>query len=167
MIVSPKRTSGSRARLGRQGTDSLFLKQAAGLCEIGRNFYARGWANGTGGNYSAVVDPDPLHLAITPSGMEKGAMTSPDILQINSAGEVECGNSRASFECLIHLGVVRARGAGAVLHTHSVWATILSEAHAFRRGISIDGFEMLKGLEGVRTHQHREWVPILENSQDM
>ena len=26
---------------------------------------------------------------------------------------------------------------------------------------------MLKGLEGVRTHEHAEWVPILENDQDM
>jgi methylthioribulose-1-phosphate dehydratase len=26
---------------------------------------------------------------------------------------------------------------------------------------------MLKGLAGVKTHQHREWLPILENSQDM
>jgi methylthioribulose-1-phosphate dehydratase len=26
---------------------------------------------------------------------------------------------------------------------------------------------MLKGLEGVRTHQHSEWVPILENDQDI
>jgi methylthioribulose-1-phosphate dehydratase len=26
---------------------------------------------------------------------------------------------------------------------------------------------MLKGLEGVRTHRHREWLPILENSQDI
>jgi methylthioribulose-1-phosphate dehydratase len=26
---------------------------------------------------------------------------------------------------------------------------------------------MLKGLEGVKTHEHREWVPILENSQEM
>ena len=26
---------------------------------------------------------------------------------------------------------------------------------------------MLKGLEGVTTHEHREWIPILENDQDM
>ena len=26
---------------------------------------------------------------------------------------------------------------------------------------------MLKGLEGVSTHEHREWIPILENDQDM
>ena len=26
---------------------------------------------------------------------------------------------------------------------------------------------MLKGLEGVVTHEHQEWIPILENDQDM
>ena len=59
------------------------------------------------------------------------------------------------------------RGAGAVLHTHSIWNTILSDIHAADGGLSIEGYEMLKGLEGVNTHEHREWLPILENSQDM
>ena len=27
--------------------------------------------------------------------------------------------------------------------------------------------EMLKGLAGVTSHEHREWIPIVENSQDM
>ena len=26
---------------------------------------------------------------------------------------------------------------------------------------------MLKGLDGVSSHQHREWLPIVENSQDI
>ena len=26
---------------------------------------------------------------------------------------------------------------------------------------------MLKGLEGIQTHEHKEWIPVLENSQDM
>jgi len=26
---------------------------------------------------------------------------------------------------------------------------------------------MLKGLEGIETHEHREWIPILENTQNM
>jgi methylthioribulose-1-phosphate dehydratase len=26
---------------------------------------------------------------------------------------------------------------------------------------------MLKGLQGVATHEHREWIPIFENDQDM
>ena len=25
---------------------------------------------------------------------------------------------------------------------------------------------MLKGLEGIRTHDHREWLPIVENRQE-
>jgi methylthioribulose-1-phosphate dehydratase len=33
-------------------------------------------------------------------------------------------------------------------------------------GLAIEGYEMLKGLDGVATHQHREWLPILENTQD-
>jgi methylthioribulose-1-phosphate dehydratase len=53
------------------------------------------------------------------------------------------------------------------LHTHSVWATILSDAFAEAGGLRIAGWEMLKGLAGVRSHRHEEWVPILENSQDM
>jgi len=67
----------------------------------------------------------------------------------------------------LHLAIVRGVGAGAVLHTHSVWSTVLSGSHASQGGIAFEGYEMLKGLEGVRTHKHREWLPILENSQDM
>ena len=26
---------------------------------------------------------------------------------------------------------------------------------------------MLKGLAGVRTHEHREWIPVLDNDQDI
>jgi methylthioribulose-1-phosphate dehydratase len=63
--------------------------------------------------------------------------------------------------------LVRERAARAVLHTHSVWSTILSDVHAAEVGLEIAGYEMLKGLAGVTTHEHREWVPILENSQDM
>jgi methylthioribulose-1-phosphate dehydratase len=74
---------------------------------------------------------------------------------------------RPSAEALLHLAIVRGREAGAVLHTHSVWSTVLSGAHASKGGVALEGYEMLKGLEGVRTHQHREWLPILENSQDM
>jgi methylthioribulose-1-phosphate dehydratase len=53
-----------------------------------------------------------------------------------------------------------------VLHTHSVWSTLLSEQRAPAGGIAIEGYEMLKGLDGVSTHAHREWLPIVENRQD-
>ena len=63
--------------------------------------------------------------------------------------------------------IVQRRGAGAVLHTHSVWGPLLSDSHGLDGGLTIEGYEMLKGLDGVRTHEHREWVPIVPNDQDM
>jgi len=51
------------------------------------------------------------------------------------------------------------------MHTHSVWTTLLSSRHG--DGFAIAGYEMLKGLAGVTTHEHREWVPIVENAQEM
>ena len=76
-------------------------------------------------------------------------------------------SARPSAETLLHAAVARARGSGAVLHTHSIWSTVLSETHGTDGGIRLAGWEMLKGLEGVRTHQHTEWLPILTNDQNI
>jgi methylthioribulose-1-phosphate dehydratase len=137
------------------------------LIEAGREFYRRGWVLGTSGNFSAVIGPEPLRLAITMSGADKGALTDEHILQVDARGEVTHGRGRPSDETRLHLTLVRVRGAGAVLHTHSVWSTLLSEAFASEGRLLIEGFEMLKGLAGVHTHEHRESLPIIENSQDM
>jgi methylthioribulose-1-phosphate dehydratase len=148
-------------------TNGNFPDLATNLCAVGKNFYSRNWALGTSGNYSAVLSREPLRLAITSSGLDKGALTPSDILEADENGKVLRGNGRPSAEYLLHLAIVRARGAGAVLHTHSVWATVLSERHGPSQFLAIEGYEMLKGLAGVQTHQHRELVPIFENSQDM
>lgn len=150
---------------GRAGAD--FRTIATELAAAGRAFYARGWALGTSGNFSAVLSRQPLRLAITSTGLDKGTLTPDQFLEIGESKEVLRGRERPSAEALLHLAVVRELDAGAVLHTHSVWSTVLSGSHAANGGIALEGYEMLKGLEGVRTHKHREWLPILENSQDM
>ena len=144
--------------------DELSLKLAA----IGQRFYQRDWVLGTSGNFSAVVSVSPFRMAITPSAAHKGMLTGAEILEIDDAGGV-IGHQpgRPSAETLLHLEIVRLRGARAVLHTHSVWGTILSDLHASARSLTIEGYEMLKGLDGVVTHDHREVVPIVENDQDM
>lgn len=144
-----------------------FREVATRLAEVGREFYRRGWVLGTSGNFSAVVSHDPLRLAITHSGVDKGELMAEHILEIGDDGQAVNGSGQPSAEALLHLTVVRLRGAKAVLHTHSVWSTILSEAYASQGGISIQGYEMLKGLQGVTTHDHQEWLPIVENSQDV
>jgi methylthioribulose-1-phosphate dehydratase len=145
---------------------SSFADLARALCEIGRDAHARGWALGTSGNMSAVVGREPLRLAITPSGADKGRLAPEQILEIDGEARSVRGEGRPSDEARIHITVVAARDAGAVLHTHSVWSTVLSEARAGEGGIAISGYEMLKGLDGVHTHEHREWLPIVENRQD-
>jgi methylthioribulose-1-phosphate dehydratase len=144
----------------------MSLAQAAEqLAQIGRQCYSRGWVLGTSGNFSAVVSRDPLRLAITPSGVDKGNLSPDQIVEIDEDRKVLTGSGRPSAEASLHLAIARLRGAGAVLHTHSVWSTILSD-DASGDGLSIEGFEMLKGLEGVGTHEHREWLPIIDNTQD-
>lgn len=165
--ASLARASRSRKIQSGPQSGSAFRKIAEELAELGKRFYARGWVLGTSGNFSAVTSRDPLRLAITSTGLDKGALTAAQFLEIDGATKVVKGEGRPSAESLLHLAVVRCANAGAVLHTHSVWSTVLSSTYASRGGIAIEGYEMLKGLEGVRTHQHREWLPILENSQDM
>jgi methylthioribulose-1-phosphate dehydratase len=77
------------------------------------------------------------------------------------------GDGRPSAETALHVEIVRVRGAGAVLHTHSIWSTVLSARGLPAAGLAIEGYEMLKGLEGVSSHEYREWIPVLENDQDM
>ena len=170
----------------------MFAATAEQLVRAGRRFDHRGWVLGTSGNFSAVIGHDPLRLAITSSGTFKGELGIDQILEMDERGatigdghsqssrgptparsraatsrRARAAGARASAEALLHLEIVRVRGAGAVLHTHSIWSTLLSEQHAAARGFAIEGYEMLKGLEGVRTHEHREWLPIVANDQDM
>ena len=51
--------------------------------------------------------------------------------------------------------------------SHALWGTLLSDLHVAEGGLKISGYEMLKRLEGVRTHEHSERLPIVENSQDI
>jgi methylthioribulose-1-phosphate dehydratase len=143
------------------------IELAASLAEAASGFYQRGWALGTSGNFSAVVSREPLRLVITASGVDKGRLTTDQFVQVDGNGRTVVGQGRPSDETKLHLTIVRERRAMAVLHTHSVWSTALSNLPSAGGGIEITGYEMLKGLTGVSTHEHREWLPILDNSQDM
>jgi methylthioribulose-1-phosphate dehydratase len=142
-----------------------FSPLAEQLVEAGRDFYTRGWALGTSGNFSAVVSRDPLRLAITESGVDKALLGLDHIVEVDGDGRAIRADRKPSAETAIHLAVARSRDAGAVMHTHSVWGTLLSDATT-NGGLSIEGYEMLKGLEGVRTDEHRETIPVIENTQD-
>lgn len=155
-------------RLTREGDSEtpLAFQEAAGrLAEIGRGFHRRGWALGTSGNYSAVLGGEPARMVITSSGVDKEKLSAADFLELSLDGRLIGGRGRPSAETLLHLTVVRVMGARAVLHTHSTWGTLMSGASD--AGVAVTGYEMLKGLGDISTHEHREWIPIIDNSQDM
>lgn len=139
-----------------------------GLQRIGRICWERGWSRGTSSNYSVVVESDPLTILVTASGKDKGNLGPDDFVLVDEAGKpLYEGQPKSSAETLLHCVAAKQDHVGAILHTHSLWSTILSDRFFPAKGILIDGFEMLKGLRDVTTHQHSEWVPIFENTQDI
>ena len=129
--------------------------------------HRRGWCDGTGGNFSVVVEQEPLRLLMAPSGVDKGSVQAKDLIEVNRNGDVIRGVGRASAETLLHLRIIDCCGAGAVLHTHSLSATLLSRTELQRGSVCLEGWEMLKGLKGVTTHDTNVNVPIIDNNQDL
>jgi methylthioribulose-1-phosphate dehydratase len=139
------------------------------LRAVGREFHGRSWSLGTSSNYSVVVSREPLELLVTASGKDKSGLTRDDFVRVDATGRVVDGSGRrSSAETLLHCTLASMiPSVGAVLHTHSVWGTILSAADLPRGSLRIAGYEMLKGLEGITTHDTHEDVPIFANTQDM
>ena len=111
-----------------------FNEIAAKLAATAKGFHARGWLLGTSGNLSAVVQRQPLQLAMSPSGVDKGELTPDQLLLIDEDARIISQHAgKPSDESLLHLKIVKERGAGAVLHTHSVWNTLISDFLRRRR----------------------------------
>lgn len=139
-----------------------------GLREVGREFHRRGWSVGTSSNYSVVVSREPLELLVTASGKDKGRLESTDFVRVDADGQPTfAGQPKSSAETRLHTVLATQPDVGAILHTHSVWGTLLSQLYFAEGGFEIADYEMLKGLEGVATHQHTEWVEIFDNTQDI
>lgn len=135
------------------------------------DIHRRGWCEGTGGNFSCVVKREPLQLLMAPSGVDKGQVAPTELILVDGHGELLRGRGRTSAETLLHLAIVETTGAGAVLHTHSPTGTLLSRRHGPPQGglghLRLEGLEMLKGLEGISTHESSVHVPILANDQNL
>lgn len=100
------------------------LEQREQVVRYARLLIERGLTRGTGGNIS--VRQDEL-VAITPSGVAYASMTAEDIVVVDIAGRVVEGTLRPSSECGMHLACYRTeRAFGAVVHTHSPFATTLA-----------------------------------------
>lgn len=138
------------------------------LREVGTLFHQRGWSVGTSSNYSVVISNDPVELIVTASGKDKGRLDKNDFVHIGPNGKpIEEDQPKSSAETMLHVVLAQIPSVGCILHTHSVWGTLLSDYFFEEGGFEIAGFEMLKGLEGLTTHDTSHWIPIFENTQDI
>ncbi|MEP6787540.1 MAG: methylthioribulose 1-phosphate dehydratase [Acidobacteriota bacterium] len=147
--------------------DSSPLSPTQELTETGREFYRRGWARGASGNFSILLARKPLRLCITAAGNEKGTLDETNFLEIDDDAEILQGFGRPSDETLLHLSIYRLRPkARCILYSQTVSGTLLSDKFFVDGSITVKGYEVLKGLSGVTSHEHKERLPIVENSQD-
>jgi methylthioribulose-1-phosphate dehydratase len=143
-------------------------KQIDALREVGAMLWQRGWSVGTSSNYSVVIQREPLELLLTASGKDKGRLTRADFVRVDAKGKATAdGQPKSSAETQLHVVAAQQPGVGAVLHTHSVWSTVLSDYFYPQGGFELAGYEMLKGLEGIATHDTSAWVEIFDNTQNI
>ena len=137
----------------------------AALAIESSRFAGFGWMRGTSGNLSVVLSADPLRLAVTASGVDKGDLGPSDVVVVDGSGAaVEASGRKPSAEAAFHAHIVRVHGAGAVVHIHTVAA--VAAGHRHPNGVIIEGVEMLKGI-GRLAEGDRVRIPVIANSQDM
>ncbi len=140
------------------------------MIKVGREFHARGWVPGSGGNFSVRLAPDDIVMTV--SGRHKGMLKIGDFLHVNRLCEPLPINmhKKPSAEGFLHTQIyARNPKIGAVLHFHSPYATAWS-MRALKQGVPIlrvQGYELLKVFEGFTTHEATLNVPIFSNDQNM
>lgn len=151
-------------------TDQRGALAAAGraLAAESARFAGIGWMRGTSGNLSIVLNRDPLRLAVTVSGLDKGELTSSDVVVVDEFGravpEQPGPDAIPSAEAELHARVASLSGAGAVVHVHALQAVLAG--HWWPDGIELRDLEMLKGI-GRLAHDETVTIPVVPNSQDM
>jgi L-ribulose-5-phosphate 4-epimerase len=89
---------------------------------------ANGLVTLTWGNASAI-DRDTGLVAIKPSGVSYAELTADELVVLDLDGRTVEGSRRPSTDTPTHLALYRAFDEiGAVVHTHSTWATVWAQA---------------------------------------
>lgn len=132
------------------------------ICELGRAFYDLGWASGTGGGICIRVGDE---VVIAPSGVQKERMRPEQMFAVSLGGEIlsrpDEPRLRPSECSALFLKAIVHRGAGAVIHSHSIHAAMATLL--FQTEFAISHMEMIKGIRGM-AYGDRLVVPIIDNT---
>ncbi len=131
------------------------------ICDLCRQFYGMGWVSGTGGGIS-IRHEGRVYMA--PSGVQKERIAPADIFELDEEGNVTNapgGDFKLSACSPLFYNAFNIRGAGAVMHSHSIHAMLATLV--FEDEFRVTHLEMMKGIEGTGYHDDMV-VPIIENT---
>ena len=136
------------------------------LCELLRDFHARGWASGTGGGICGPTVDGRLFLA--PTGVHKERVRPEDLFVVDPVdgrvlAEPEADGLRPSECNAIFCLVARARGARSVVHSHALASVLAADLAGDDDHLAIRDLEMLKGIRGL-TNRDVHRVPVIDNT---
>jgi L-fuculose-phosphate aldolase len=118
-------------------------KERQQVVEYGKKLITSGLTTATGGNLS-ILDRDAHLVAISPSGFDYFKTTAEDVLVVDMRGRVVEGSRKPSVELHLHLALYGRRpDVGAVVHTHSTYATAVGCLHR-----ELPPFHYLIGFSG-------------------
>lgn len=132
------------------------------ICDLARSFYELGWVSGTGGG---ICLRDGARVMVAPSGVQKERMRPEQMFTIALDGSLLTRPSDPALrpsECsALFLKAINLRGAGAVIHSHSIHAVMATLM--FGAEFSVSHLEMIKGIRG-HAYDDSLVVPIIENT---
>lgn len=164
-------------------TTDGFNQAVTDLIWVGQRLWQQGFCPATSSNFSLRLScqpsggpnsapdsapdcaPNVEQCAITVSGRDKGNLQRSDIMRVDMHGKSLDGLT-PSAETLLHTQLYRRDDSvGAVLHTHSLKAVLVSMN--CQGPVVLEGLELLKALKGIKTHQSRLEIPVFDNTQDI
>jgi methylthioribulose-1-phosphate dehydratase len=127
--------------------------------------YQRGWSPATSSNYSQRLDSNAI--AITCSGLDKSTLDSSGVMLVDLDGK-PLSDGKPSAETLLHTQLYkRFPSCGAVLHTHSPQACVISRHLSEQDVLELQGYEIAKAFEGISSHDVKLHIPLFENTQNI
>ena len=138
------------------------------LAEVIRAYHQKGWSPATSTNYSFRLEDDLNKIYVSKSGIDKSQFTENDFMEVDFEGKPypEFEGIRPSAETLIHCKLYQLfPEMRCIVHSHSIYSVLHSAVH--QDTVSLEGYEVLKGFEGIKTHEVKVELPIFDNDQNM
>jgi L-fuculose-phosphate aldolase len=128
----------------RKNEDLHIINIRKEVVDISKMLSRQGLTTGSWGNISARIDKDSY--AITPSGHSYETLTPDDIIIVNNKGIKMTGNLYPSSETKLHVAIYNQfKDSGAVIHTHSVFSSVMAVLHKDLPAIIEDTAQVVGG----------------------